>query len=384
MKMLMEFVISSRFSISFPDKENDIMHPVPDEPRRSGAAQRPRNETSGTLNQPRRRRKNLKIASLNMNGRGNRSQDKWGSINNVMKRRRIAILGLQETHPNEEMRESIGRRFQNAMHIVHSADPDNPSTTGGVSVAIHKSMVDTGGVTHHTVIPGRAILVEIPWNGDKRLRILNVYAPAKNSDKVEFWRELLTAIDANENLQPDAMMGDFNLVENPEIDRLNNRRGADPPAARDAMTELVTGLNMTDGWRRRHPRKRGYTFIGSGQSRLDRIYTKEDIYPWYTDWKIEHPSLETDHNLVSVQMTSENMPFIGRGRWAIPVNLLKNKQLKKETQELARKLQSDVERAIPIDRTTGDPQLALKSFKLSVVGLYRNYQKTHQPKLENQ
>jgi len=28
MKMSMEFVISSRFSISFPDKENDIMHPV--------------------------------------------------------------------------------------------------------------------------------------------------------------------------------------------------------------------------------------------------------------------------------------------------------------------------------------------------------------------
>ena len=48
-------------------------------------------------------------------------------------------------------------------------------------------------------------------------------------------------------------MGDFNLVENPEIDRLNGSRSADPPAARSAMSSLTTELNLTDGWRHRHP-----------------------------------------------------------------------------------------------------------------------------------
>ena len=318
-----------------------------------------------------------------MKGRGDHLQNKWGSINNVMKRRQIAVLGLQETHPSDEMQETIGRRFRNALHIVHSADPDDPSTTGGVSVAIQKSMVDAKGITHRIVIPGRAILVEIPWNGSKRLRVLNIYAPARNANKAEFWERLLSDINNDETLRPDVIMGDFNLVENPEIDRLNNRRGTDPTAARNAMTELTTELNMADGWRRRHPGKRGYTFIGSSQSRLDRIYTREDIYPWCTDWKIEHPSFETDHSLVSVQMTSENMPYIGRGRWAIPVNLLRNRQMKKGTQELARKLQADVERTIPTDRTTGDPQLALKTFKASIIELYRSYQRTNQPRLEN-
>ena len=37
------------------------------------------------------------------------------------------------------------------------------------------------------------------------------------------------------------------------------------------------------------------------------------------------------------------MPFIGKGRWAIPINLLKNKKLKKETQELAMQLQNEVD-----------------------------------------
>ena len=63
----------------------------------------------------------------------------------------------------------------------------------------------------------------------------------------------------------------------------------------------------------------------------------------------------------------------------IPINLLKNRQLKKETQELARELQTRVEQATLTDRATGNPQLALKSFKTEVVKLYQRHQKTHRP-----
>jgi hypothetical protein len=77
-----------------------------------------------------------------MNGRGDNSQDKWGSINNVMRKRRIAILSLQEMHPTDEMKNLIAKRFRNTLHIVHSADPKNPGTVGGVSIAVHKSLIE--------------------------------------------------------------------------------------------------------------------------------------------------------------------------------------------------------------------------------------------------
>ena len=197
--------------------------------------------------------------------------------------------------------------------------------------------------------------------------------PHENTEKVAFWKTLLETIENDESLRPDVVMGDFNLVENPEIDRLNNRRGADPPTARDAMSHLVIELNLANGWRRRNPKKRGYTFTGNSQSRLDRIYTKEDTYPWCTDWKIEHPGFRTDHKLVSVQSSSENMPFIERGRWAIPINLLKHKELKRGTQKLARELQAEVDQATPGGRI-GDLQRALKIFKTKVVKLYKDHQ----------
>ena len=62
-------------------------------------------------------------------------------------------------------------------------------------------------------------------------------------------------MENDENLQPDIMLGDFDLMKNPEIDHLNNRRGVDPMVAKDATSEPTTKLNqLTDSWRQRNPR----------------------------------------------------------------------------------------------------------------------------------
>ena len=315
-----------------------------------------------------------------MNGQGDRATDKWGSISNLMRTRKVAVLALQETHPTTELQEAVERRFRNTLRVFHSADPVNPSTTGGVSVVVNKSLVAAGTVEHRTILHGRVMIVDVPWNEHDTLRVMNVYAPARNQEKADFWEELLEKIENDESLRPDILLGDLNVVENPEIDRLNNR-GTDPVAARNALSELVTELNLTDGWRRRNPTKRGFTFTANGHSRLDRIYSKEDIYPWCTDWRIEHPGFRTDHSLVSVQLTSENMPFIGRGRWAIPANLLRNRELKRQTQLLAKQMQDEIQGVELVEPPAGGPQVILKSFKTRVVELYRNHQRTHQPKL---
>ena len=170
-------------------------------------------------------------------------------------------------------------------------------------------------------------------------------------------------MEESEDLRLDIVMGDSNLVKNPEVDRLHNRGGADPVTARNVMSELTMELNLMDGWRWRNPTKRGYTYMGKSQLRLDRIHVKEDLYPWCTDWKIEHPGVKTDHSMVSVQLTSENMPYIGRGRWVIPVNLLKNKQLKKEMQQLVRVMQDEVVLAGAAGSIGGSPQVALKTLR---------------------
>ena len=80
------------------------------------------------LRQPRRQKQALKIASLNINGNGTVTDDKWGAVNNVMKVRRIAILAAQETHPTMEMQERLQKRFRNSLLFFHSADPEDPGS----------------------------------------------------------------------------------------------------------------------------------------------------------------------------------------------------------------------------------------------------------------
>lgn len=271
----------------------------------------------------------MKIASLNINGNGTRTDDKWGAINNVMKVRRIAILAAQETHPSLEIQERLQRQFRNSLHFFHSADPNEPGGRNRVTMILNKSFIKLADVSTMTLIEGRVMIIRIPWNGEDTLRIMNVYALVKNTDKAAFWKELCQKMWDLEEPTPDIVMGDFNVVENPEVNCLINRGGADPVAARDALSEFTTELNLADGWRRRNPRKWNYMYIGQTQSRLDRICVREEIYPWCMDWTIEHPAVKTDHRLVSVRITSENMPYLGKGRWAMPVGLLKDKQLKR-------------------------------------------------------
>ena len=342
-----------------------------------------RNLPRERLTQPRKKKQSLRIASLNMNGLGSKADDKWGAINNLMKNRKIAVLALQETHPTEETQHTIQRRFQNTLRVDHSVDPDEPSTRNGTSIVINKRLIKTADVNTRTIVEGRVTMTELPWNGEDTLRIMNIYAPVKNDEKIEFWEQLILKMEEEGEPKPDLVMGDFNIVENPEIDRLTNRGTTDPAGTREILSTFTTSLNLADGWRRHNQRKRSYTYIGRTQSRLDRIYAREELIPWCTDWRIEHPTVKTDHQLVSVNITAENMPYLGKGRWYIPPNLLRNRQLKKTAQEYARQLSDKINRAKTHGREDTNPQLALKEFKTKVVDLYREHQRTAQPKIQN-
>lgn len=99
-------------------------------------------------------------------------------------------------------------------------DTENPGTTGGVSIAIDKKQIDMAKVMHHVVVPGQVIMIKIPWCREDCLKIMNVYTPAKNAEKPGFWETLVDTIAQDKTLTPDVLMGDFNLTESPEINRL--------------------------------------------------------------------------------------------------------------------------------------------------------------------
>src|ERR1700691_2507183 len=83
----------------------------------------------------------------------------------------------------------------------------------GVTIVLNREMTNIHDVKQQDVIPGRAMLLTLPWHSDLTLTILNVYAPNAHSENQQFWETLETKwVDMNLPF-PDIMLGDFNLVE---------------------------------------------------------------------------------------------------------------------------------------------------------------------------
>ena len=62
------------------------------------------------------------------------------------------------------------------------------------------------------------------------------------------------------------------------------------------------------------------------QARLDHIYVSRKAEPFTFDWEIKESAIPTDHAMVSVRYAPKEAPYIGKGRWTLPLSLIHNKK----------------------------------------------------------
>ncbi|KAJ7748082.1 Endonuclease/exonuclease/phosphatase [Mycena metata] len=260
--------------------------------------------------------------------------------------KRIGVLAVGETHLSAEQTEEINTNlvFKARMHVLSSTDPNEPNKKG-IAIALNKQLTNVEGVKTWRLIPGRAILVQIPWHGKLTLTILAVYAPAESMTANRlFWEELYRIWMSEGNLPvPDMFLGDTNIVEEP-IDRLPHR--ADDTGAVYAFTRFKRLLGMKDGWRATNPDEKAYTYIhttGDSMSRIDRINVSEDCFRTCRDWDIQDMGDLTDHQMVSVEVSAPGAPYVGKGRYAIPLYLIKDKKFMEFAVNEGSKLEDSLE-----------------------------------------
>ncbi|EIW54200.1 DNase I-like protein, partial [Trametes versicolor FP-101664 SS1] len=298
-------------------------------------------------------------------------------VNQLVRDRKIAILALQESHLDDGRTESLNRIFGRHMSILHSPDPANSTGARGVAIVINKRILKDCAPTVRQIVPGRAILITIPWSEDRKLKILNVYAPNDAAENESFWARL-----ASERLgRVDLLLGDFNVVED-RADRIPQRE--DPEGPREALQNLYEGLSMVDGWRNSNPLHPRFTFLQestSSQSRLDRIYVRRQMLKDCSDWDITELGIPTDHLLASVAIQNYKAPFVGKGRWVMPVHLLEDQEMKKTMLALAADLvrQLDGARARTMEV---NPQTIYTAFKKELTAAARARAREKVPKMQ--
>jgi exonuclease III len=317
-----------------------------------------------------------------MRGRFNNGKDKWSQIRQIIKSQKIGILALQETHLSPDDEKVLNTIFEKDWQIISSIDPNNPNARG-VAIVLNKRLTSNIGVVKKEIIPGRALQIIMPWRKELKLSVLAIYAPNDGSNNESFWAEIREKIDSQN--KPDVMLGDFNLVED-ALDRLPAHR--DHQGASEELAKLKSHLNLTDGWRHENPDGKNYTYTqseqqGGAKSRIDRIYVTSSRLRYCKRWELNAAGIPTDHKLVSVCISDKKLPFIGKGRWVIPLFLLKNQKLNDTIQKLGKDLENKMERLKHSRTETDNPQTLFNDFKNKLIAEYRTAAKESKPKIIN-
>ncbi|KAJ7939101.1 Endonuclease/exonuclease/phosphatase, partial [Mycena leptocephala] len=298
-----------------------------------------------------------------------------------MQDRRIAVLALQETHLTDSERDKLNTLFQNTLVIHSSVDPLNPGAKG-TAIVLNKRLTNVTNVKEDILIAVRAMMLTVGWHGDLVLSFLCVYAPNNPADNANFLETLKAKLDNSR--APDFVLGDFNMVED-VIDRLPHHK--DPINVSNAMFTFKNSLDLCDGWRQTYSDTLQYSFLQKAtgsQSRIDRILVPFSSLLDLSDWEIETCALPTDHKLVSVKYSSPKLPFIGRGRWCLPLHILKDKDTLKTIQRLGKTFEDSLERCKFRRTDELNPQILFKKFKDDVIHTCRERAKKLMPAIDKE
>ena len=334
-------------------------------------------------------RANIKIASLNINGRSApdapRRPSKWNTIHSLMRDERIGVLAIQESHLQQSDIEYIHRLYGRRLLVLNSADPSSHNARG-VAFVMNRELVDISNPVFSELHPGRAALLTFHWHNNTTLTLLNVYAPNSPHDNASFWTSLRLSLDSPNIQCPDAVLGDFNLVVD-SLDRFPAK--SDNPVAVNALLDLVDKLRLADGWRASEPDRADYTYpqrSSSTFSRLDRIYVTDELLRSSSSWEIKCTVVPSDHKLVLARLSAPRAPFIGRGRWALPLHLVSDDVFLDQVMSLGsqalQKAKSITDQ--PDSRSsTNNPQIIYHTLKSDVRTLAQRLLKERTPRLRN-
>lgn len=108
------------------------------------------------------------------------------------------------------------------------------------------------------------------------------------------------------------ILGDFNLVPDPTMDRLTSGTGSP-----SELSSWAEASNLTDVWRWRHPSRRAYTCHSASHktlSRIDLAYVGGSVLPMVRDIKIL-PRGISDHAPLALKLCVSNAP--GENLWRL-------------------------------------------------------------------
>ncbi|KAH9371029.1 hypothetical protein HPB48_007791 [Haemaphysalis longicornis] len=205
---------------------------------------------------------------MSLNAQGFRSLDKQREIMHFARAQNVDILFLQECNFHSPLDVSLFRtRFS-----VDAFFSLSNSVACGVGVVFLRSALRQKA---HVIfgLDGRTIAAEF-YLGSRRVRAVNVYAPAQHNLSSDFFRSLdVYLLDSYATF----LVGDFNCVLDPQRDVRGPGQRRPYWGARE-LRELVSNFRLTDAWVHLHGSQFAATWArGAAGSRLDKFFFPPEL-----------------------------------------------------------------------------------------------------------
>ena len=156
-----------------------------------------------------------KICIVSLNTRGLSNDAKRKEVFHFLKQNECDIACLQECHSEDENEEIWSKGWGGLNFWSHGN-----SQARGVAILIHPQARNLKVLDCCKDKEGRWIMIKTQ-NENKEMLIVNIYGP--NDDNPEFFRNIAEAI-VKMQCPEVILIGDYNLVMNPLLDRKNGKR----------------------------------------------------------------------------------------------------------------------------------------------------------------
>ena len=214
------------------------------------------------------------------------------------------LLCLLDTHLDEKTEANLTKFWKGECRFAHNTSSIH---TGGIALLFGQNI--TPKILRRDVY-GRYIFIEINFQ-NKSFVLVFVYAPASSeklrSDLFDLVRKELVQFSRNDTKF--IILGDFNCVESPSLDRSTGIPPKDNSFIN--LSQLCETFDLHDLWRERNPTLREFTFFpenGNVSSRLDRIYTPTALSTIFS--KIEHKSCAFSDHSAKNPLGSSTSPYL--------------------------------------------------------------------------
>ena len=172
---------------------------------------------------------------------------------------------------------------------------------------------------------GRYVLLKIEI-GKIHFLVVAVYAHATDAKlRKKFFKEISILIEDNkQDNERILLLGDFNTVENPSLDRCTKRTSKDHSTIE--LQRTLGSHDLEDLWRESNENTRQYTFCSNKNtfSRIDRAYTSKAHRSTIKQTQIL-PFTHSDHYMISVTLHTNTTP-IKTGYWTHNNDLLEEQE----------------------------------------------------------